>query len=178
MLLVLDNFEHVMDAADVVAGICVHRPASRVIVTSRAPLHVTGEQEYPGRARWVGRTRAPRRASSSSGPGPSARTGIPAPMLPVIDEVCRLLDGLPLGVELAAARVALLPLAAIRDRLAAHLPLPGSGPRDAPARQRTLEGAVAWSHDLLEPRLQRVLHRLSVFDGTFDAGAGCVGRRR
>jgi len=86
---------------------------------------------------------------------------------PVVDEVCRLLDGLPLGVELAAARVALLPLTVIRDRLAAHLPLPGSGPRDAPARQRTLEGAVAWSHDLLEPRLQGVLHRLSVFDGTF-----------
>jgi tetratricopeptide (TPR) repeat protein len=68
-------------------------------------------------------------------------------------------------------------LTVIRDRLAAHLPLPGSGPRDASARQRTLEGAVAWSHDLLDPRLQRVLHRLSVFDGTFalEEAASVVG---
>ena len=67
----------------------------------------------------------------------------------------RSLDGLPLGIELAAARLSLLPPAAIRDRLAAHLPLPGSGPRDAPARQRTLEGAIDWSHDLLTPRNAR-----------------------
>ena len=156
---------------------CVIVPAAAVIVTSRAPLHVAGEQEYPV-GRWVGRTPAPRRASSSSAPGPSARTGIPGADGPVIDEICRLLDGLPLGVELAAARVALLPLTVIRDRLAAHLPLPGSGPRDAPARQRTLEGAVAWSHDLLEPRLQARAASPVGLRRDVCAGAGCVGRRR
>ena len=79
-----------------------------------------------------------------------------------------LLDGLPLGIELAAARLSLLPPAAIRDRLAARLPLPGSGPRDAPARQRTLEGAIDWSHDLLSPAEQATLHALAVFEGSFD----------
>ena len=83
-------------------------------------------------------------------------------------EICALLDGLPLGIELAAARLSLLPPAAIRDRLAARLPLPGSGPRDAPARQRTLEGAIDWSHDLLSPAEQATLHALAVFEGGFD----------
>ena len=93
----------------------------------------------------------------------------PGPNGAVVDEICALVDGLPLGIELAAARVSLLPLPPIRDRLAARLPLPGSGARDVPARQRTLEGAVAWSHDLLSPPLQRAFHRLSVFEGSFDA---------
>jgi predicted ATPase/class 3 adenylate cyclase len=166
MLLLLDNFEHVIGAVDVVTGLLRDAPTSRIIVTSRAPLHVTGEQEYPvgplGRTDTSAATRLfvdrARAVRPDWDPGPDA---------PVIDEICHLLDGLPLGVELAAARVALLPLTVIRDRLVAHLPLPGSGPHDAPARQRTLEGAVAWSHDLLEPRSQLVLHRLSVFDGTF-----------
>ena len=80
----------------------------------------------------------------------AARVGWePAEDREVIAEICRLLDDLPLGIELAAARVSALSPTVIRDRLAARLPLPGSGFRDAPARQRTLEGAVAWSHDLL-----------------------------
>ena len=83
-------------------------------------------------------------------------------------EICALLDGLPLGIELAAARLSLLPPAAIRDRLAAHLPLPGSGPRDAPARQRTLEGAIDWSHDLLSAEERATFHALAVFEGGFD----------
>ena len=83
-------------------------------------------------------------------------------------EICALLDGLPLGIELAAARLSLLPPAAIRDRLAAHLPLPGSGPRDAPARQRTLEGAIDWSHDLLTAEERATFHALAVFEGGFD----------
>jgi hypothetical protein len=88
---------------------------------------------------------------------------------PLVAEVCRLLDGLPLGIELAAARLSILPIAAIRDRLAARAPLPGTGPRDAPARQRTLEGAIEWSHDLLATEDQDALHELGVFEGTFDA---------
>jgi predicted ATPase/class 3 adenylate cyclase len=169
MLLVLDNFEHVMDAAPAASELVRASPGSRVIVTSRAPLHLAGEHEFPvaplaldgldGAARrlFVERARAVR-----PGWDPELESA-------VVDEICRLVDGLPLGIELAAARVSVLPLPAIRDRLAANLKLPGGGSRDAPQRQQTLEATVAWSHDLLTPGLQRRLHRLSVFEGSFDA---------
>jgi predicted ATPase len=168
MLLVLDNFEHVMGAASVVSDLCRASPRSRVVVTSRAPLHVTGEHEFPvgplglegddaaATRLFIERARAVRPGWE---PGPDAA---------IVGQICRLVDGLPLVIELAAARISLLPLEAIRDRLAANLSLPGTGPRDAPARQRTLEATVTWSHDLLLPRLQRRLHRLAVFEGSFD----------
>jgi predicted ATPase/class 3 adenylate cyclase len=163
VLLVLDNFEHLLDAAGAVAGILDASADSRILVTSRAPLRIAGEQEYPLDALgdacarlFVERARAVR-------PGWD-----PATEREIVDEVCALVDRLPLGVELVAARVAHLPLRALRDRLAAHQPLPGSGPRDAPDRQRTLSSAIAWSHDLLPPASQRVLHDLAVFDGGFD----------
>ena len=162
MLLVLDNFEHLLDAAGSVAAILRMSPETTVLVTSRAPLRLAGEQEFPvpplqtARQLFIERARAVR-------PGWS-----PSDDASIVDEICARVDALPLGIELAAARVALLPLPAIRDRLAARLPLPGSGPRDAPARQRTLEGTVDWSHDLLEPGLRTVLHDLAVFEGGFD----------
>lgn len=166
LLVVLDNFEHVMEAVDVIPSLLRAAPGLRLLVTSRAPLHLTGEQEVPLAP--LGRTDPGAAARLFGERARAVRPGWePGPDATVVDEICALLDGLPLGVELAAARVGLLPLPAIRDRLAARLPLPGSGPRDAPLRQRTLEGAVAWSHDLLDPTLQRVLHRLSVFDGGF-----------
>ncbi len=163
VLLVLDNFEHLLEASGEVAAILRSSPTSRVIVTSRAPLRIAGEQEYPVRP--LGDAAIPlfveRARSVQPGWDPGADTL-------VVEEICALLDGLPLGIELAAARVSLLPLDAIRDRLAARLPLPGSGPRDVPDRQRTLEGAIAWSHELLSPDLQRLLHELAVFEGGFD----------
>jgi predicted ATPase/class 3 adenylate cyclase len=175
MLLLLDNFEHVLDAATDVAALVRVSPGSRFIVTSRSPLHLGGEQEYPVRP--LGTTGA----LDGLGPNldPATRLFVdrsravrpdwePGSDLPVIVEICALLDGLPLGIELAAARMSLLPPSAIRDRLAARLPLPGSGPRDAPARQRTLEGAIDWSHDLLTSDEQAALHALAVFEGTFD----------
>ena len=165
-LLVLDNFEHLMQAAADVATLMRISSESRIVVTSRAPLRIAGEQEYPVRSLRVGseacsmlfteRARAVR-------PGWEAGTDST-----VMDEVCGLLDGRPLGLELAAARVSVLPLRAIRDRLAARLPLPGSAPRDAPDRQRTLDRAIAWSHDLLGSDEQKLLHELAVFDGSFD----------
>jgi predicted ATPase/class 3 adenylate cyclase len=175
MLLVLDNFEHVIDAADVVGRLLQASPHSRFIATSRAPLHISGEHEYPVGPLAVGgvddaavRLFVDRAQAVQPGWTPGTETS-------VVEEIVTRLDGLPLGVELAAARVSLLPLQAIRDRLAARLPLPGAGARDAPARQRTLDGAVAWSHDLLTPDLQTRLHRLSVFEGGFDlAEAGPV----
>ena len=178
-VLVLDNLEHLLAGTDTVAAIVRGSPASRVITTSRAPLHVAGEREVPvppltnhAVQLYIERVRAVR---------PNWDPGDDAP----IREICAMLDHLPLGIELAAARAAHLPPSAIRDRLAARLPLPGPGPRDAPARQRTLESAVAWSHDLLTEDRQALLHSLAVFDGGFDldqviavAGPGSVGSDR
>jgi predicted ATPase/class 3 adenylate cyclase len=165
-LLVLDNFEHVLPAAGDVAALLRASPATRIIVTSRAPLRIAAEQEYPvqpleqrggtGSVLFMQRARAVR-------PGWDA-----GPDAVLVDEICGLLDGLPLGLELAAARVSVLPVRAIRDRLAAHLPLPGSGRIDVPDRQRTLERAIAWSYDLLGPSEQRLLGELAVFEGGFD----------
>ena len=168
MLLVLDNVEHVLAGAGIVPSILRASPETRILATSRAPLRLSGEQEYPvpplddGRVLFVERARAVR-------PGWS-----PGDDDAVVDEICTLVDGLPLGIELAAARVAPPPITAIHDRLAANLPLPGTGPRDAPARQRTLEATVDWSHDLLRPELQDVLHDLAVFDGGFDVAQAAV----
>ncbi len=176
MLLVLDNFEHVLDASGEVTAMLEASPESRVIVTSRAPLRTSGEQEYPVRP-----------LLHSGGAEPNATSADDAFRLfvdraravrpdwqpdgraPVVHEICRLLDGLPLGIELAAARIALLPVEAIRDRLRAGIALPGSGPRDAPARQRTLESAIGWSYGLLSADQQSLLARVSVFEGSFDA---------
>ncbi|MFI5225857.1 MAG: ATP-binding protein [Candidatus Limnocylindrales bacterium] len=177
MVFVVDNFEHVLEAAGVVGDLVRWSPGSRVVVTSRAPLHLGGEQEYPlgplstgpdGDA--AGRLFLERARAVRPGWNPGSDA-------PIVAEICALVDGLPLGVELAAARVSLLPPATIRDRLAAHLPLPGTGVRDAPDRQRTLERAVAWSHDLLPADLQARFHRLAVFEGGFDVEqAGPVTR--
>jgi len=163
VLLVLDNFEQLVDAAGDVTSILSASPRSRILVTSRAPLRVVGEQEYPldplGDAcvrLFIERARAARPGWEPGGDGAA------------VEEVCTLVDRLPLGVELAAARVAHIPVRAIRDRLAANLPLPGSGPRNAPDRQRTLAGAIAWSHELLPPSLRLALHDLAVFEGSFD----------
>lgn len=163
MLLVLDNFERLLDASGDVADLLDASPASRILVTSRAPLRIAGEQEYPVPS--MGDECPKLFAERARSIRPGWEEGADGP---VVDEVCTLLDRLPLGVELAAARVAHLPIAAIRDRLRAQLPLPGSGPRNVPDRQRTLAGAIAWSHDLLSPELQRVLHDLAVFDGGFE----------
>ena len=176
-LLVVDNFEHLLPAAPLVGDLLRAAPELRVIATSRAPLHVTGEQEFP-----LGPLAgADGKVASATPAGRSAAAGLfvdraravdptwdPGVDEAVVEEICDLVDGLPLGIELAAARVSMLPLAMIRDRLAAQLPLPGSGPRDVPARQRTLDGTIAWSCDLLSPNRRRLLRALTVFEGGFD----------
>jgi len=175
MILVLDNFEQVLDAAGVVSSLLHASPGTRFIVTSRAPLRIGGEQEYPVRPLAMagpadgaaGRDDASTRLfiDRARAVQPGWDPGTDASL---VGEICASVDGLPLGIELAAARLSLLPIRAIRDRLATHLPLPGSGARDAPARQRTLEATIEWSHDLLSPEDQRALHELGVFEGTFD----------
>jgi predicted ATPase/class 3 adenylate cyclase len=174
-LLVLDNFEHLLDAAAGVAGLLRAAPNLKVIATSRGPLHVGGEQEFP-----IGSLPAANgTAERATGMSPAARLFVEraTAVLPgwqpdgdafVVEEICRLVDGLPLGIELAAARISLLPPVAIRDRLAARLPLPGSGPRDVPDRQRTLDGTIAWSYELLDPDRRRFVRELAVFEGGFD----------
>ncbi len=171
-ILVIDNFEHVLAAADFVGELLQHAPNVRVIVTSRAPLRIAGEQEYPlGPLAHV--------EEDGADPPPAVRLFVdrargarpawdPGPELAAVKEVCRLLDDLPLGIELAAARVALLSVTTIRDRLVARLPLPGPGPRGVPERQRTLEGAITWSLELLDEPQRQLLRRLAVFDGGFD----------
>lgn len=163
VVIVLDNFEQLMAATGQVAALVRASPGSRIIVTSRAPLHLAGEREVPvpplSRAStdlFIERARAVR------------PDWTPGPDLSVVEDICALLDHLPLGIELAAARIGLLPPLVLRDRLADRLPLPGQGLRDAPTRQQTLDSVVAWSHDQLEPDRQRLLQELAVFDGGFD----------
>ncbi|MEX0625872.1 MAG: adenylate/guanylate cyclase domain-containing protein [Chloroflexota bacterium] len=182
MLLVLDNFEQVSDAAPQIAELLVRATRISVLVTSRSPLRVYGEREYPvpplgvpdpqhlpdleqfstyeSVALFVERAMAVR-------PG-FAVTGANAP---AVAEICVRLDGLPLAIELAAARVRVLSPQAIMERLGDRLKLLSGGSRDLPERQQTLRGAIAWSHDLLEEADQRLFARFAVFAGgaTLDA---------
>ena len=150
------------------------RPATsrhpRRLARFPGPGHEPRPAAHPGRTGISARP-ARRRLCSTvrrAGACRPARLGARGRTEPSSTRCARCVDRLPLGVELAAARVAHLPLTAVRDRLAAHLPLPGSGPRNVPDRQRTLAGAIAWSHELLPPTSQRVLHDLAVFEGSFD----------
>jgi predicted ATPase/class 3 adenylate cyclase len=175
MLLVLDNFEHLLDAAPLVAELLRSAPELKIVVTSRAPLHLGGEHEYPVRP--LAASAASDVAGSDDSPAVRLFIERASAVRPgwktdeegsVVEEIVRLVDGLPLGIELAAARAAVLPAPVIRDRLAARLPLPGAGPRDVPTRQRTLEATIAWSYELLAPAQRRLLNVLSVFEGSFD----------
>jgi predicted ATPase/class 3 adenylate cyclase len=176
MLMVLDNFEQVTDAADSVAGLLAGAPRLRAIVTSRFVLHLSAEHEYP-----VPPLDAP---DVRHLPDPARLTQYEAVALfverakaarpdfavtnenaPAVAEICVRLDGLPLAIELAAARVRLLTPQAILDRLGDRLGLLTEGPRDVPERQRSLRGAIEWSYDLLDPGEQRLFAALSVFRG-------------
>jgi predicted ATPase/class 3 adenylate cyclase len=165
ILLVLDNFEHLMPAAANVNALLERAGQGvRVLVTSRAPLRLGFEQEFPIRSLatadamglFVERAR---RADPGFALTDDNRTAVA--------EICARLDGLPLGIELAASRIGLLPAAAIADQLTRRLDLPGAGPRDLPARQRTLAETIAWSYGFLDEPAQRLLERLSVFAGGF-----------
>jgi predicted ATPase/class 3 adenylate cyclase len=165
ILLVLDNFEHLMPAAERIHALLERAgPDVRVIVTSRAPLRIGLEQEFavgqldPSDAIGLFVERA-RRADPTFGLTDENRGAV--------GEICDHLDGLPLGIELAASRIGLLPAPVIADQLTRRLDLPGVAPRDLPARQRTLTDAIAWSNSLLDEPARRLLERLSVFAGGF-----------
>lgn len=177
-LLVLDNFEQVMAAADFVAELLRVAPRLKVLVTSRSPLRLAGEREYavpplstppldlpiepeslrqyPAVALFLERASSVRSDFIVS-----------AENAAVIAELCVRLDGLPLAIELAAARVKVLPPSALLARIDERLELLGGGSRDLPERQRTMRAAISWGYRLLEPDEQRLFAELSVFRGGF-----------
>jgi predicted ATPase/class 3 adenylate cyclase len=182
MLLVLDNFEQVLDGAVTVAELLVASSRLRVLATSREPLHLAGEQEFdvPPMALPDARDAAdPKdliRREAAALFVQRARAVDPGFSLteanaPAVAELCIRLDGLPLAIELAASRIKMLSPRAILDRIEHRLELLTGGSRDLPARQRTLREAIAWSHDLLEEAERTLFRRLAVFAGgwTFDA---------
>jgi predicted ATPase/DNA-binding CsgD family transcriptional regulator len=178
VVLVLDNLEHLPAAGSGIAELLAASPGLRVLATSRAPLHVRGEHEYPlaplelpgpvalasledlakveAVKLFVERARAIDPGFALTSDNAAAVAGI-----------CARLDGLPLAIELAAAGTRLFTPAALLDRLDRRLPVPTQGPMDAPVRQRTLESTIGWSFDLLSARDQRVFVALGVFVGGF-----------
>jgi predicted ATPase/DNA-binding SARP family transcriptional activator len=167
-LLVADNFEHVLDAAPLLGELVAACPSLHVLATSREPLRLRGEQCLPvlplaesdAIALFVDRARERR-----------PDFGLTDANAPLVAELCRRLDGLPLAVELAAGRIGLLEPEQLVERLADVLPLLEGGPRDAPARQRTIRATLEWSHALLDPAEQRAFRALAVFAGGADIDA-------
>ncbi|HMA37107.1 MAG TPA: tetratricopeptide repeat protein [Chloroflexia bacterium] len=177
LLLVLDNLEQVVAAAPEIGSLLAAAPGLRILATSRVPLHLRGERIYPlpplarpdpahlpalaalsevaAVALFVARAQAVQPAFQLT-----AENATP------VAQVCARLDGLPLALELAAARLRLLSPAALLARLARALPLLTGGPRDAPLRHQTLRATIAWSYDLLTGAEQRLFRRLSVFAGS------------
>src|SRR5215203_335697 len=186
-LLVLDNLERVLEAAPFVTHLLARASGAKVLVTSRAPMHTYGEQEYPlapfllpnpahlpplqqvlqldAVRLFVERAQAVKPDFTVTAANASA-----------IAEICHRLDGLPLAIELAAALVRLLSPQALLMRLEKRLPLLTRGARDVPARQQTMRDAIGWSHDLLTQEEQTLLHCLAVFSGgcTLEAAEAVV----
>jgi predicted ATPase/class 3 adenylate cyclase len=170
-LLLLDNFERVLSAAPLVAELLSAAAGLTIVATSQVPLRVSGEQVY----------RVPPLSLTGSPESPAASDAgrlfidralhvrpdfrITADTAATIVQICGRLDGLPLAIELAAARVRLLDVGAILERLDNRLALLSSGPSDAPDRHRTLRAAIAWTHELLGPSEAVVFRRLSAFVG-------------
>jgi non-specific serine/threonine protein kinase len=177
-LLVLDNFEHVLEAGTLVTDLLASCPALSVLVTSRSVLRLSGEHDFA-----VPPLPLPD-AESNSLPdqllasdavrlfvarAQAATTdfALTQANAPAVAEICRRLEGLPLAIELAAARIRHLPVEALLTRMARRLPVLTGGARDQPSRLRTMRDAIAWSHDLLSPKEQTLFRQLAVFVGGF-----------
>jgi predicted ATPase/DNA-binding SARP family transcriptional activator len=176
LLLLLDNFEHVLEAAPEVAALLSGCPGLKVLATSRAPLHLSGEQEFPvpplalpDRKRLPSTQALPRYAAVQlfiqRALAVKPEFAVTDESGPAVAEICHRLDGLPLAIELAAARIKLLSPQSLLTRLSNRLKLLTGGARDVPARHRTLREAIAWSYDLLSEEEQRLFRRLSIFAG-------------
>jgi predicted ATPase/class 3 adenylate cyclase len=181
LLLLLDNFEQVLAAAPVVTGLLRTCTGLSVLATSRAPLQIGGEREFPVPPLALpdpvdlARPMTVERLSQYAAVALFVERAVAVKPdftmtnqnAPAVAEICVRLDGLPLAVELAAARTRLLSPDAMLARLGHGLALLTGGRRDLPARQQTLRGAIAWSYDLLDPDEQRLFRRLGVFIGGF-----------
>lgn len=178
MLLLIDNFEHLLSAAPMLAELMALAPGLKFIVTSRAALRIHDENEFPLPPLELPDCKAlPPLEALSQYPSISLFVQRAAAVKPdfaltqenasAVAEICAHLDGLPLAIQLAAARVKLLPPSAMRSRLASRLQFLTSGARDLPARQQTLRRAIDWSYDLLSQPEQKLFRRLSVFVGGF-----------
>ncbi len=174
-LLVADNLEHLPGAAPFIGALLSAAPGLTVLATSREPLALQAEQRYPVSplaldADAVALFRARARAHDPSFDLDDANRD-------AVAEICRRVDGLPLGIELAAARCGLLSPAEIAERLDAAMSTPGAAARDAPARQQTLRAAIEWSHELLSGPEQACFAHCAVFAGgaTVDAAEAVTG---
>ena len=191
VLLILDNIEQVLAARGFVADLLAATARPRILVTSRSPLHLSWEQEFPvpplrvpardrRRLGGVGRRSASRCGCSRRGrPRRCPASPSPPRTRPRSRGSCERLDGLPLAIELAAARVKLLPPAAILARLEHSLGLLVGGRRDVPDRQRTLRATIAWSYDLLSEAAQAAARGVLGLPGWHRPGRPrgvCAGR--
>jgi predicted ATPase len=164
MLLLLDNFEQLLPAAQELAALLGRCPNLKLLVTSRAPLRLSGEHEL----------HVPLLRDDDAVSLFAQRARAIRPELEpddVVVEICRRLEGLPLAIELAAARVRVLDPPALLSQLERRLPVLTGGPRDLPARHQTLRATIEWSYELLEPAEQEALTRLAVFAGRWSADA-------
>ena len=182
LLLVLDNFEHLAPAATVVGQLLGGGPGVRILVTSRSPLRLRGEREVPVEPLPVprlDRIPTPEEAATSASVElfvARAQASVPSFTLTqanaaAVVAICRRLDGLPLAIELAAARLRVLSPTDLLARLDRALPLLADGARDLPERQRTIRATIAWSYRLLGGTEQDLLRRLSVFTGGWTLAA-------
>ena len=176
VLLILDNFEQVIEAGTLVAELLASSPELTVIVTSREPLHIRGEREFP-----VPPLGLPSRSDDQSverltqyesvllfidrATAVSPNFMVTNENAPAVAEICIRLDGLPLAIELAAARTKILPPQTLMERLSDRLKLLKGGARDLPMRQQTLQSAIDWSYELLDEEEKILFARLSVFRG-------------
>ena len=176
-LLLMDNFEQVLPAAMVVAEILEACPSLKILVTSRSRLHIYGEQEF----------HVTPLAQNSAMELFAQRAAAVWPDFAItpentaaVQEICSRVDGLPLAIELAAARTKVLSPVAILDRLQRPLQLLTGGPLDLPERQQTLHNAIDWSHSLLNDAEQNLFRRLSVFVGgcTLEAAEAVCNTRQ
>ena len=187
MVLLLDNFEQVADAAPGIGELMAAAPGVTMLVTSRSALRLNGEQEFPVEPLPTPHGAAESQLARMRGYASvelfleRAHAVVPGFELtsenaPAVAEICRRLDGLPLAIELAAARVRMLPPRDLLARLDDRLSLLTGGPRDLPERQRTLRNTLDWSYDLLTGDEQEMFCDLGVFPGSFNLeAAGDVG---
>jgi predicted ATPase/DNA-binding SARP family transcriptional activator len=178
MLLVLDNAEQVAVAGPAIAQLLERAPSLKALITSRVVLRLRGEREYPVQPLGVAEAESPAvRLFISRARDVQPNFTLTDDNAATVTEICRRLDGLPLAIELAAARSRVLSPQAILNRLNDPLALLTTGAADLPERQRTIRATIQWSYDLLNPFEQQVFDRLSVFVGgwTLDAAEALLG---